>query len=170
VAGGDVGLDLAGDLLAGVVTAHAGLQLMPGVLRLTGGRGPPGVSRSWRAAEAGFRFPPEVIAVAVRWYLRYGLSYRDVEELLAERSITVDHVTIYRWVQRFTPEFIEAARFCRHAPRDRWFADETYVKVADRFFTRAFVQNLRRGHYELAAEVSARHRLHAAFDQLTMAI
>jgi hypothetical protein len=52
---------------------------------------------------AGFRFPAEVIVVAVRWYLRYGLSYRDVEELLAERGIEVDHVTIYRWVQRFTP-------------------------------------------------------------------
>jgi hypothetical protein len=47
--------------------------------------------------------------VAVRWYLRYGLSYRDVEELLAERGITVDHVTIYRWVQRFTPLLIDAA-------------------------------------------------------------
>lgn len=44
---------------------------------------------------AGFRFPPPVISLAVRWYLRYGLSYRDVEELLAERGITVDHVTIY---------------------------------------------------------------------------
>jgi len=74
-----------------------------------------------------------VIAVAVRWYLRYGLSYRDVEELLAERSVTVDHVTVYRWVQRFTPEFIEAARLCRHAPGDRWFADETYVKVPGRW-------------------------------------
>jgi transposase, IS6 family len=69
-------------------------------------------------------------AAAVRWYLRYGLSYRDVEELLAERGITVDHVTIYRWVQRFTPEFIEAARPCRQAPGDRWFADETYLKIA----------------------------------------
>jgi transposase, IS6 family len=39
---------------------------------------------------------------------------------------------VYRWVQRFTPEFIEAARFCRHAPGSRWFADETYVKVAGR--------------------------------------
>jgi transposase-like protein len=47
-----------------------------------------------------------VIGVAVRWYLRYGLSYRDPEELLAERGVTVDHVTIYRWVQRFTAEFI----------------------------------------------------------------
>ena len=57
----------------------------------------------------GFRFPPEVIAVAVRWYLRYGLSYRDVEELLAERGVEVDHVTVFRWVQRFTPLFVEAA-------------------------------------------------------------
>jgi hypothetical protein len=57
-----------------------------------------------RSSFAGFRFPPEVITVAVRWYLRYSLSYRDVAELLAERGIAVDHVTIYRWVQRFTPE------------------------------------------------------------------
>jgi transposase, IS6 family len=220
----------------------------------------------------GFRFPREVIAVAVRWYLRYGLSYRDVEELLAERGVTVDHVTVYRWVQRFTPEFIEAARLCRHATGDRWFTDETYIKVAGRwtylyraidqhgqvidvmlskrrdldaarrFFTQAlragtvpaevttdrapayprvldelipsalhtveryannpietdhgrlkarlrsmrglkrhrsariisaghaFVQNLRRGHYELAIDVPARHRLRAAFDQLAVTI
>jgi len=82
------------------------------------------------ASFAGYRFPPEVILLAVRWYLRYGLSYRDVEELLAERGIEVDHVTIYRWVQRFTPLLIDAARPCRHAVGDRWFVDETYVKVA----------------------------------------
>jgi IS6 family transposase len=221
---------------------------------------------------AGFRFPREVISVAVRWYLRYGLSYRDVEELLAERGVTVDHVTIYRWVQRFTPEFIEAARPCRHAPGDRWFIDETYLKVsgkwtylyraidqhgqvidvllsarrdlvaARRFLARAvragtvpvevttdrshlypraldelvpsalhtvdqyannpieadhgrlkarlrpmrglkrhrsaralaaghaFVQNLRRGHYDIATDVQKRHRLRVAFDDLTPAI
>jgi hypothetical protein len=67
--------------------------------------------------------------VAVRWYLRYGLSYRDVEELLAERGIDVDHVTVYRWVQRFTPLLADAARLARHSPGDRWFVDETYVKV-----------------------------------------
>ena len=67
--------------------------------------------------------------VAVRWYLRYGLSYRDVEELLAERGIEVDHVTVYRWVQRFTPLLADAARFGRHSPGDRGFVDETYVKV-----------------------------------------
>jgi IS6 family transposase len=78
----------------------------------------------------GFRFPPDVILLAVRWYLRYGLSYRDVEELLAERGIEVDHVNIYRWVQRFTPLVIEAARPCRHSVSDRWFVDETYVRVA----------------------------------------
>jgi transposase-like protein len=82
-----------------------------------------------RSAFAGFRFPPEVIVVAVRWYLRYGLSYRDVEELLAGRGVDVDHVTVFRWVQRFTPLLADAARFCRHSPGDRWFVDETYVKV-----------------------------------------
>jgi hypothetical protein len=50
----------------------------------------------------------------MRWYLRYGFSYRDLEELLAERGIEVDHVTLYRWVQRFTPLLIDAARPVRH--------------------------------------------------------
>jgi len=71
--------------------------------------------------------------LAVRWYLRYELSYRDVEELLAEQGIEVDHVTIYRWVQRFTPILIDAARPCRHAVGNRWFVDETYVKVAGKW-------------------------------------
>jgi len=86
---------------------------------------------SW--APAGYRFPREVIAVAVRWYLRYGLSHRDVEELPSERGIVLDHVKIYRWVQAFTPEFIDAARPARHATGDRWFLDETYVKIAGRW-------------------------------------
>ncbi len=80
-----------------------------------------------------FRFPPEVIVLAVRWYLRFGLSYRDLEELLAERGIDVDHVTLFRWVQRFTPLLVDAARPCRHAVGSRWFVDETYVKVAGRW-------------------------------------
>ena len=83
-----------------------------------------------RSAFAGFRFPPDVIVVAVRWYLRFGLSYRDIEELVAERGVEVDHVTVYRWVQRFTPLLAEAARPCRHAVGDRWQVDETYMKVA----------------------------------------
>jgi transposase-like protein len=86
-----------------------------------------------RFAFAGFCFPPDVIVLAVRWYLRFALSYRDIEELLAERGIDVDHVTVYRWVQRFMPMLAEAARPCRHAVGDRWGVDETHVKVAGRW-------------------------------------
>jgi transposase-like protein len=74
-----------------------------------------------------------VITVAVRRYLGHGLSYRDVEELLAERGVEVDHVTVYRWVQRFAPLFAAAAGPLRHAAGARWFVDETYVKVAGRW-------------------------------------
>jgi IS6 family transposase len=71
--------------------------------------------------------------LAVRWYLRFGLSYRDVEELLAERGINVDHVTIHRWVLRFSPLLADAARFGRLRVGDRWYVDETYVKVSGRW-------------------------------------
>ena len=127
-----------------------------------------------RSSFAGFRFPPEVILVAVRWYLRYGLSYRDVEELLAERGIAVDHVTVYRWVQRFTPLLIDAARPCRHVPGDRWFADETRLKQLRSIRVisagHAFVQNVRRGHYELGSDTDPKHRLTTAFTELAFAI
>jgi transposase-like protein len=182
-----------------------------------------------------------VILLAVRWYLRYGLSYRDLEELLAERGVEVDHVTLYRWVQRFTPLLIDAARPARHVAGDRWFVDETYVKVCGvwRYVYRAvdqqgqvitdrapalanviaelvpaalhntgqyennrvesdhgrlkarlrpmrglktgrtasvvirghaFIQNLRRDHYELAIDVTPAFRLATAFDELRPAI
>jgi transposase-like protein len=74
-----------------------------------------------------------VIVLAVRWYLRFGLSNRDVEELLAERGIEVDHVTIHRWVRRISPLLADAARFARHRVGDRWHVDETHVKVAGRW-------------------------------------
>ena len=181
---------------------------------------------------AGFRFPPDVILLAVRWYLRYGLSYREVEELLAERGVDVDHVTIYRWVQRFTPLVIDvyvsirrnvpaATRFFktmlagRERPREittdlaaqlRRVVDELLPDVlhdttqyannpvecdhgrlkarlrpmrglrTDRTAStvirgHAFIQILRRGHYELGVEARhARLRVAAAFDQLTTAI
>ena len=82
-------------------------------MRLSTRRHTPSASRSSFAA---FRFPADVITVAVRWYLRYGLPYRDAEELLAERGVEVDHVTVYRWVQRFSSLFADAARFARHSP------------------------------------------------------
>jgi transposase-like protein len=53
-----------------------------------------------QSAFSGFRFPSDAIVVAVRWHLRFGLSYRDIEELLAERGVEVDHVTVYRWGDR----------------------------------------------------------------------
>ena len=71
--------------------------------------------------------------LAVRWDLRFRLSYRDVEELLAERGLDVDHVTVYRWVQRFAPLLVDAARPCRHAVGGSWLVDETYVKIAGRW-------------------------------------
>jgi len=82
------------------------------------------------SAFARFYFPSDIIVLAVRWYLRFNLSYRDLEELLAERGVEVDHTSVYRWVQRFTPLLAEAARPCRHAVGSRWQVDETYVKVA----------------------------------------
>ena len=99
-----------------------------------------------RSAFAGFCFPPDVIVLAVRWYLRFALSYRDVEELLAERGVEVDHVTVYRWVVRFAPLLAEAARPCRHQVGDRWRVDETYVKVAGQWRYVPVSRPVRSGH------------------------
>lgn len=77
------------------------------------------------------RFPPDVVALAVRWYLRYRLSYADVAELLAERGIGVDASTIYDWVRAFAPLYEDAARFFRRRVGASWSVDETYVKVAE---------------------------------------
>ncbi len=86
-----------------------------------------------RSAFSGYRFPDEVIALAVRWYLRYWLSYADVAEWLAERGITVDPSTIYDWVQTFTPRFVAAARAHRTPVGQRWRVDETYLKIGGRW-------------------------------------
>jgi transposase-like protein len=93
----------------------------------------PGPAPAPQSAFAGFRCPADGLVVAVRWYLRFGLSYRDVEGLLAERGVEVDHATAYRWVLRFMPLLAEAARPCRHQVGGRWYADETCVKVAGRW-------------------------------------
>jgi len=78
----------------------------------------------------GYRFPAEVSALAVRWYLRFRLSYADVTELLAERGVRVDPSTIYAWVREFAPLYADAARPFRHGVGRSWSVDETYVKVA----------------------------------------
>ncbi len=84
------------------------------------------------SAFSGYRFPDDVIALAVRWYLRYRLSYAEVAELLAERGVAVDPSTIYDWVQAFTPRFVEAARPHRTRVGARWRVDETLLKVGGR--------------------------------------
>src|ERR1700735_10190 len=75
------------------------------------------------------QFEPEVILLAVGWYLRFSLSYRDVEELLAERGLSVDHVTVWRWVQRYAPELDRRLRKRLKTTNDSWRGDETYVRV-----------------------------------------
>jgi transposase-like protein len=74
-------------------------------------------------------FPDDVIALAVRWYVRYRLSYADVAEWFAERGMVVDRSTIYRWVKRFLPLFQDAARPHRHAVGTKWRVDETYTRL-----------------------------------------
>ena len=120
------------------------------------------------SAFKGFRFPPEIIVLAVRWYLRFGFSFRDVEELLAERGIDVDHVTVYRWVQHFTPLLADAARPCRHSVGDRWYVDETYVKVAGRW--RYVYRAIDEQGQIIDVYVSARRDTHAARRFLTTAV
>ena len=76
-------------------------------------------------------FQPEIILLCVRWYLRYALSYRDLEEMLLERGLSVDHTTIYRWVQHYAPELDRRCWPHLKTTTDSWRVDETYVKVKD---------------------------------------
>ena len=75
------------------------------------------------------QFEPEVILLALGWYLRFSLSYRDVEELLSERGLHADHVTIWRWVQRYAPELGKRLRKRLKPTNDSWRVDETYLKI-----------------------------------------
>ena len=85
------------------------------------------------SAFCGYRFPDDLIALAVRWYLRFRLPYADLVELLAERGVHVDASTVYDWVQRFTPLYKEAARPHRCRVGTRWAVDETYIRMAGRW-------------------------------------
>ena len=81
---------------------------------------------------SGRHYPKDVILWAVRWYCRYGVSYRDLEEMLTERGASVDHSTIYRWVQRYGPELDKQTRWYRRISEWRaqsWRVDETYIRV-----------------------------------------
>jgi len=74
-------------------------------------------------------FQADVILLCVRWYLQYSLSYRDLEEIMLERGLHVDHTTIYRWVQAYAPELEKRSRPHLKACNDSWRVDETYIKV-----------------------------------------
>ena len=81
----------------------------------------------WRQTE------PQLILCAVRWYLRYSLSLRDVEELLEERCLEADHTTVWRWVQRYGPELEQRMRRHLKPTNKSWRCDETYIKVKGRW-------------------------------------
>ena len=74
-------------------------------------------------------FQADIILHAVRWYLRYALSYRDVEELLRERGVSVDHTTLFRWVQRYAPELDQRCRPHLNMTNDSYRVDETYIRI-----------------------------------------
>ena len=78
----------------------------------------------------GRHFEDVIILLCVRWYLRYSLTYRDLEEIMAERNLSVDHVTIWRWVQRYAPILNQRIRREMRRPNRSWRVDETYIKVA----------------------------------------
>ena len=77
----------------------------------------------------GHNFERDIIMLNVRWYLSYKLSYRDLEEMAAERGLEVDHTTIYRWVVKFTPELEKAVRLLKRPAGKSWRLDKTYIKV-----------------------------------------
>ena len=78
---------------------------------------------------ANKQFPSATILMAVRWYVAYKLSYRNIEELLAERGVKVDHATIHRWVLEYAPQLESVLRNRKRPVSDSWRMDETYIKV-----------------------------------------
>ena len=84
-------------------------------------------------------FPKDVILTTVRWYLRYTLSYRDVQELMAERGVDVNYSTVCRWVVAYAPVLADAARKHKGRIGASWRLDETYIKVRGqwKYFYRA---------------------------------
>src|SRR6201986_4461262 len=79
------------------------------------------------------RFPVEIILVCVRWYCKYGISYRDLAEMMQERGVEVDPSTLFRWVQRYAPELEKRVRWYQGYRVTSWRVDETYVKVGGKW-------------------------------------
>ena len=106
------------------------------------------VSRS--ALFRGRHFRDEIIVLCLRWYLRYPLSYRNLEEMMAERGLKLDHSTIARWVLQYAPVLNERIRAEMRRPNCSWRVDETYLRVAnlDLFISG---RRLGREHHRLSA-------------------
>ena len=81
----------------------------------------------------GRHFNTEIIVTCVRWYLRFSLSLRNVEELMAERGLEVDHTTVWRWCQKYGPVVYERVRGKVKYKTTTWHMDETYVRVGGRW-------------------------------------
>ncbi|MBW4639667.1 MAG: IS6 family transposase [Gloeocapsa sp. UFS-A4-WI-NPMV-4B04] len=84
-------------------------------------------------------FAPDIILWGVRWYCLYPISYRQLEEMMCERGVEVDHCTLYRWMQKYAPEIDKRCRPHLQLTNDSWRVDETYIKVKgkDRYLYRA---------------------------------
>ncbi len=78
-------------------------------------------------------FAGELILLCVRWYCKYGISYRDLEEMMGERGVAVDHTTLYRWVQRYAPELEKRTLWYQNRISFSWRVDETYIRVKSRW-------------------------------------
>jgi transposase-like protein len=79
------------------------------------------------------RFPVEIILLCVRWYCKYGISYRDLAEMMQERGVVIDPSTIFRWVQRYAPEIEKRVRLYQGPRSGSWRVDETYVRVGGKW-------------------------------------
>ena len=79
------------------------------------------------------QFEPTIIITCVRWYFRFSLSLRDLKELMAERGVSVDHTTIWRWTQRYGPELYQRLNGQVKRKSSTWHMDETYVRIAGRW-------------------------------------
>ena len=106
------------------------------------------------------QFTGEVILWAVRWYCRYGISYRELAEMLAERGVEVDHTTLYRWTQRYAPELEKRTAWYRSRLSFSWRVDQTYVRVKGcwKYLYEPVVQVLDLPRLPSSAQRSPRHR------------
>jgi hypothetical protein len=91
------------------------------------------MTRSRPAIFRGRHFEPEIIATCVRWYLRFSLSLRNVEEMMAERGLMVDHTTVWRWCQKYGPMIYQRLRGKLKYTTTTWHMDDTYVRLAGRW-------------------------------------